>query len=303
MALLTSVLPLPPVVAETFAAAIRERGWTEGRDLVIEARASLGDPTRTVELARELVSRRPELVLALNTAHALAVMQASATVPVVAWCGYPVEAGLTKTLARPSRNVTGIASYASTEVWGKFVEILQAMRPSLREIGVLWDYVPPAFPDGPIAYGELERAGRRLGIAVNVWLVHNERDLNDALSAIDRSRTEALVVSASGGIHNHPERTTKIAELVARRRLPMITDLGGLIFNGANCALAYSPNLADVAGRLAHFVDRILRGAKPADLPFELPSRFSLLVNLKATRALGLQVPPALLARADQVIQ
>lgn len=301
--MLTAVLPLPPTVAEPLATAFRKRGWTEGRDLLIEQRASLGDPARAFALAKELVAQRPELVVALNTAHALAVMRASAAVPVVTWCGYPVEAGLTQSLARPSRNVTGIASYASAQVWGKFLEILHEMRPSLREIGVIWDYVPPAFPDGPIPLGELQEAGRRLGSNVSVWTVHNEGDLTDALSAIDRRRIDALVVTASGGIHIRPKVSATIAEFIARRRVPAITDLTGLVFLGANCVLAYSPDFASVLDRLAYFVDRMLRGAKPGDLPFELPSRFNLAVNLKAARALGLEVPPSLLARADQVIQ
>lgn len=303
MALLTAVLPMPPVVAESLHAGLRRRGWIEGKGIQTEARASFGDPARTRDLATELVGLRPDVILALNTAHTLAAMQASASIPIVTWCGYPVETGLTKSLARPSTNVTGIASYASAEVWGKLVEILRELRPSLREVGVLWDYMPPAFPDGPVAIGEFRKAAQRFGINLNVWTVHDERELTDALSAIERMRIEALVVSASGGVHNHPERSAKIAELVARRRLPMITDIAGLFFLGANCALAYSPDLANLVDRLTHFVDRILRGAKPADLPFELPARFNLAVNLKAVRTLGLEVPPALLARADQVIQ
>ena len=294
---------MPPVVADSLAAGLRKRGWVEGKGLLVEARASLGDPERARDLAKELVTLRPDLILALNTAHALAAMRASTAVPIVSWCGYPVEAGLTKNLARPSANVTGVASYASTEVWGKFVEILREVRPSLREIGVLWDYVPPAFPDWDVPLGELRKAAQRFGINLNVWTVHNERELVDALSAIERKRIEALVVSAAGGIHNHPERSPRIAELIARRRIPVITDIAGLIFLNANCALAYSPDLANVVDRLTHFIDRILRGAKPADLPFELPARFNLAVNLKAARALSLEVPPALLARADQVVQ
>jgi len=282
---------------------MRKRGWSEGQNLVIETHASAGDPARALELAKELVARRVDLVLAHNTANALAARQATGSIPIVAWCGYPVEAGLTKSLARPDANITGVASYASAEVWGKFVELLYEMRPSLRELGVLWDYVPPGFPDGPIALKEFREAALRFGINVKIWTVHSERELIDALSAIERGKIEALVVSASGGIHNQPERRARIADLVARRRLPVITDLAGLIFLSANCALAYSPDLANVVDRLAHFVDRILRGAKPADLPFELPARFNLAVNLKATRALGLEVPPTLLARADQVVQ
>jgi putative ABC transport system substrate-binding protein len=301
--LLTAVLPLAPVVAEPLATGFRARGWTEGRELLIEQRGSFGDPVRALALAAELVAQRPEVILALNTAHALAATRASAAIPVVAWCGYPIEAGLTKSLARPSGNVTGIASYASAEVWGKCLELLHEVRPSLREIGVIWDYTPPGFPDGPIPLGELQKAGRRLGSNVSVWTVRSERELTEALSAIDRARIEALVISAAGGIHNRPEASAKIAEFIARRRLPAITDLTGLIFFGANCALAYSPDLANVVDRLTYFVDRILRGAKPAELPFELPSRFNLAINLKAARAIGLDVPPALLARADQLVQ
>jgi len=293
---------MPGIIEDSLSAGMRKRGWTEG-GLVIESRASKGSPARALELAKELASLRVELVLALNTANAMAMKQASLSIPIVAWCGYPVEAGLVNSLARPGGNVTGVASYAGVEVWGKFVELLGEMRPALREVGVLWDYTPPGFPDGPFGLDELRSVTRRVGINAQIWTIRSERELLDALSAIERGPVEALLITTGGGIHNQPALSARIGEVVTRRRLPAITDFATDMFVNARCAMAYSPHVPGVVDRLAHFADRILRGAKPAALPFEQPSRFNLVVNLKVAQALGLNVPPTLLARADQVIQ
>lgn len=143
LGVLTQVNTLRTPVWESFFLALSKRGWREGIDYSLEVKEGYGDPARYLELARELIQQPVDLVLAITTAPAVALKQVSDRIPVVAWCGYPVEAGLAASLARPGGNVTGVASYAGADVWGKFPELLRELKPGLRELGVLWDYVPP----------------------------------------------------------------------------------------------------------------------------------------------------------------
>jgi putative ABC transport system substrate-binding protein len=240
----------------------------------------------------------------MATASGVAASKATARIPVVTWCGYPVEAGLAASLSRPGRNVTGVANYAGTDVFGKFVELLRELRPGLRAIGVLWDYAPPAFPDGFVPIPAIEEAARRMGISSRIWTVRSEKDFDAARSEIERGTYEALVVTTGGGIHNRADVMDRLGELVTRRRLPAITDIAGTaLVVRANCVLAYSPNVPEILTRLADLTDRILRGADPGELPFERPSKFELAINLKAARAMSLPVPQPLLLRADRVIE
>ena len=286
-----------------FFTALRERGWREGADFTLEVRETRGDPVRALELARELVRQRVDLVLAISTAPAVAARQASDSIPVVTWCGYPVEAGLAASLARPGGNVTGVANYAGTEVWGKFVALLRELRPGLSELGVLWDYSPPGFPDGLVPLPIIQDFALQAGISCRIWMVRKEQDLIEALYEIDRGRNEALIISNGGGVHIQPAAISRIREVITRRQLIAIVDVATNVFVEAGCVLAYSPNVPEILGRLAHFVDRILRGAQPGALPFELPSRFELAVNAKSARALGLTIPQSVLLRADRVIE
>ncbi len=282
-------------------AAMRQRGWSEGVDYVVESRDTRGDPARALELAKELVAQRVDLVLAITTAPAVAFIQVSDRIPVVTWCGYPVEAGLARSLARPGGNVTGVANYASGDVWGKFVELLHELKPGLRELGVLWDYVPPAFPDGLVPLPAIKRGAETLRIRSRTWMVQDQGDLVQALLAAGVDAVDALIIT-TGSVHHQPQALEKIGEFLARRRVPAITDVASDVF-ARGCVLAYSPNISDTQVRLADFVDRILRGADPAELPFERPSRFDLAVNLKSAREIGLVIPQSLLLRADRVIE
>ncbi len=300
---LAQVFTLRSEYWKPFFAALGQRGWREGGNYVLEAKETRGDPVRALQLARDLVEQQVDLIFAISTSPAVAAMQASNRIPVVTWCGYPVEAGLATSLARPGGNVTGVANYAGVEVWGKFVELLRELKPAMRELGVLWDYAPPAFPDGQVPLPEIERAAKQLGIRTRVWMVRKEQDLNDALSEIDRGPAEALIMSNGGGIHMQPPLTARISELIARRRLPVIIDVAAPNFLAAGCVLAYSPNGPEILSRLAHFVDRLLRGAKPGELPFEQPSRFDLVFNAKSAKAIGITIPQSLLLRADRVIE
>jgi putative ABC transport system substrate-binding protein len=303
LGLLTSSLPVRPAAMEPFTAGLRAQGWNEGANLVIEARAHEGSFTNALELAKELVRLRVDAILALGTNSAVAVRQISDRMPVVTWCGDPVAAGLARSLAHPGGNVTGVANYPRAEMFGKLVDLLREVRPSMRELAILWDFVLPGWPDGAVHLEALQRAAKSLRIRSHVWMVHNESDLVAALTAIDRGKFDALVVSASGGIHEQPAFGARIAEVVARRRLLAITNLANNTFANAGCLLTYTSQVQEITARLAYFVDRVLRGANPGDLPIEQPTRFDLIINLKVAKALGIKIPQAVLLRADRVIE
>jgi putative ABC transport system substrate-binding protein len=294
LGLLTINLPVRPAAMEPFTAGLRDRGWNEGANLTIEGRAHEGSFAKALELARELVDSRVDAIVALGTNSAVAVRQKSDRVPVVAWCGDPVAAGLARSLARPGGNVTGVANYPRAEMFGKLVDLLHEARPSLRDLGILWDFTLPGWPDGPVHLQALQRAAKNLGIRSHVWMVRNEQDLLGALFAIDRGKVDALVISASGGVHVQPALGARIAEVIARRRLPAITNLANETFANAGCLLAYSSQVQEITARLAYFVDKVLRGANPGDLPIEQPTKFELIVNLKIAKVIGL---------ADRVIE
>lgn len=300
---LTQVDTFRSPVWKLFFAELEKRGWLEGREYSFVVKEGRGDPARYLDLSRELVREGVDLVLAVTTAPALAFRQVSDKIPVVAWCGYPVEAGLVASLSRPGGNVTGVASYAGTGVWSKMLELLRELKPGLAEVGVLWDYLPPGFPEGPIGLEELDEGAGRLRMRHRVWSVRKGEEVAAALAQIEASPLQALMVSAGGGATIDPVALSLIGETLTRRRLPSITDLAGTVFAKAGCTLAYSPSIVEIHQRLAAFVDRILRGAKPAELPFERPTRFDLVVNAKSARAIGLSVPQSLLLRADRVIE
>ena len=299
---MSSVLDAREPFWAPFFTELQKRGWREGEGYSLEARKYGGDPQRALALAKELVALRVDVLVASSGGAAGAARAATTTVPVVALLGYPVEAGLAESLAHPGGNVTGVAVYGSAEVWGKFIELLRELKPGMRELGVLWDYAPPGFPDGHVPLPIIERVAKQLGIATRVWINRSARDAEASLAAIERSAVDALIVSHGGGIHI--PFAARIAQVLAHRRLPAITDvIHPAVLEKAGCVLAYSPNVPEMLGRLAHLVDRVLRGASPAGLPFELPSRFDFAVNAKAAKAIGIEVPPTMLARADRVIE
>jgi putative ABC transport system substrate-binding protein len=303
LGLLANILPLRPTFMEPFMAGLRDRGWSEGANLIVEGRAFEGSYPRALELAKELVGNRVDAILAIGTNSAVAVKRNSDRMPVVTSCGDPVAAGLARTLARPGGNVTGMALYPRAEMFGKLVDLLHEARPSLRDLGILWDFVLPGWPDGPVHLEALQRAAKDLGIRSHVWMVHNEQDLIAALSAIDRGKIDALVISASGGIHQQAAFGRRIAEVIARRKLPAITNLANETFVNAGCLLAYTARTQEIAARLAYLVDKVLRGANPGELPIEQPTKFDLIVNLKIAKVIGLTIPQSFLLRADRVIE
>jgi putative ABC transport system substrate-binding protein len=217
--------------------------------------------------------------------------------------GFPVEAGVATSLARPGGNVTGLSIYAGGQLFGKYVELLREAAPPLRELAVLWDYAAPAFAEREIdvAVRELRRGAQALRVNVNLRMVRTDRDLTEALASLANSSPDALFATG-GPIHNRRENAPRIADFAIRHRLPMLNEFRGLLFESGGLLL-YAVDPQDLANRTAHFIERISRGATPAELPIEQPSKFDLIINLKTAKALGLTIPPSLLARADQVIE
>ena len=293
-----------PVITDRLMAALGERGWKVGHNLLVESRFTGGDPQRAETLARELVQERVDVIVTLVTATAMAAHRATTSIPIVmATSGFPIEGGLAKSLARPGGNVTGMTIYAGGgPLFGKYVELLHELVPSMREFGVLWGYAPPSYREEQVAPAtdELRRAGAVLNVKMRFWQTGRESDLQAALTAAAGAPLDALFVTG-GVIHLLPEIAPRIIRFVLQRRLPTMTE-GGPIFEGG-AVLAYSVDINELAVRTAYFIDRILKGAKPGDLPIEQPTKYVLSVNLKAAKAIGLTIPPSLLGRADEVIQ
>ena len=288
---------------EPFFRALSKRGWREGHEYVLDVREGRGDPAVYLKIATEFVRDGADIVLAITTAPAVALKKVSSTLPVVTLCGYPVEAGLVASLARPGGNVTGISGYAAPGLWGKYLQLMRELKPGVRELAILWDYAPPAFPDGFIPLPLIEGSAKQLGIRTRLWMLRSTRDLDAALPEIERGPIDALLVTAGGGVLIQPASLASVGDILKRRRLPAITDYAGTVFLKGGCTLAYSPNTSEIFDRLAYFIDRILRGASPGDLPFEYATVFDLAVNLKSARDIGLTIPRSMLLRADRIIE
>jgi len=279
---------------EAFRLGLRGLGYREGQNVEFAYRSSEGRNERFPDLANELVRLKVDLILTRGTPAALAARNATKTIPVVmASSGDPVGAGLVASLARPGGNVTGLSNY-NVEIYGKRVEILKELLPKLTRIAGLFNMGNPVLP---IQWQVAERTARMLGMQAQLLDVRRPEDLTQGFDAAAREHAEALVVALDGLTQaNLPQ----IAELATRHRLPSIfatkeyVDVGGLSSYGAS-----DPHLYQ---RAASYVDRILKGAKPGELPVEQPTKFELAINRKTARALGLTIPPALLLRADHLI-
>ena len=277
-----------------FRQALLALGYKEGQNLEIAYRSSDGRDERFPGLASELVGLKVDLILTRGTPAALAAKSATRTIPVVmASSGNPVGSGLVASLGRPGGNVTGLSSL-DVEINAKRVELLREVLPRLTRLAGLFNMGNPSVP---LQWKEVQRAARSLGIQPQLLDVRRPEDLARAFDAAAKERAEALIVALDGVTQGH---LRPIAELAVKHRLPSIyavreyADLGGLITYGHSERHQYQ--LA------ATFVDKIFKGAKPADLPVEQPTKFELVINLKTAKALGLTIPQSVLLRADQVI-
>ncbi|TMH53998.1 MAG: ABC transporter substrate-binding protein [Betaproteobacteria bacterium] len=287
-----------PHVHEAFLQGLRDLGYVEGRNLVIEYRDAEGKVERLPALAAELVALKVDVIVASGTLAALAAKQTTRTLPIVfSPAGDPVGSGLVTSLARPGGNVTGLSAFAP-ELVGKRLELLKQAVPGVSRVAVLWQ---------PGAFGErtekdilkrAEVAGRDLHLPLQFVEARGPADFARAFSDMSIARADALTVLASNMFVSERRR---LVDLAAAKRLPAVYSARELVDAGG--LMSYGANLADLNRRAATYVDRILKGTKPADLPVEQPAKFELILNLKTAKALGLTIPQSVLGRADEVIQ
>ena len=287
--------PLPAPLWEALLDGLRERGYREGHNLVFERQFSEGQAERFPELAAELVRLRVDLILATTTPAALAAKHATQTIPIVLPVSNdPLGAGLVASLARPGGNITGLSLLAS-DLSGKRLEILKEVVPGLTQVAVLWN---PANPASPSAWHETQTAARALGLRLHSQDVRGLQDFEGAFARLPQARPEALLILSDTLIGM---RRAQIVEFITQQHLPSVFPTrewavaGGLMSYGASFPALYR--------RAATYVDKILKGAKPADLPVERPTNFELVINLKTAKQIGLTIPPNVLARADRVIK
>ena len=278
---------------QAFVAGLRERGWVEGRNLTIDYLQ--GEVTQFPDLVRELVRRKVDVIFAPNPQQARIARDATAKIPIVfAVVGDPVGTGLVKSLARPGGNVTGLTALGS-DLAGKRLEILKEVAPRIVRVAVLWN---PAVADKVLEWKLLQDPARAMGLELRSVEVRAPADFPAAFEAIARGKTDGLITLGEPLTFGH---RAAIIEFSQRARLPAVFNWRETVESGA--LVAYGPSVADLFRRAAVYVDKILRGARPADLPVEQPVQFELAINLKTARALGLTVPASLLLRADQVVE
>jgi len=284
---------------ETFLQGLRDLGYVEGRNVVIEYRDAEGKPERLPALAAELVALKVDVIFAGGTPHALAAKQATRTVPIVfAGVTDPVTDGLVTSLARPGGNVTGLSISAAPEIVGKRLELLKQAVPGVTRVAILRQPGGQGERTNKDLLKAAEVAARALGVRLQFVEARGPTDFDRAFSDMTRARAGAL--AGLGGSMFFNERG-RLVDLAAKNRLPAVYPLREYVDAGG--LMSYGPNIPDSFRRAATYVDKILKGAKPADLPVEQPTKLELVINLKAAKALGLTIPSSMLARADHIVE
>jgi len=285
----------PDPLLETIKDGLRDLGHVEGRDLVFEPRWAEGKHDRLAGLAAELVGLKVDVIYAFSTPLALAARQATSTIPIVfSGVGDPVGTGLVANLAHPGGNVTGL-SVLATELSGKRFEMLREIIPAVSRVAMLWNNTNPSMV---LRANETQDAAAKLGVTIHSIGVHDLIDFEDAFKAVTDGRAAALIILADPFTM---ARREQLVELAAKRSLPAIYEIRE--FAEAGGLISYGPSVPAMQRRVAVYLDKIFKGAKPSDLPVEQPTKFQLVINLKTARSLGLEIPPSLLARADEVIE
>jgi putative ABC transport system substrate-binding protein len=280
---------------QTFRLGLRDLGWIEGRNILIESRWNEGDSARLPELAADLVRLRVDLIVTRGSTYVQGARTATSSIPIVfTMHADPVGTGHVVSLARPGGNITGLA-LLQTEINRKGFEILVSAVPMAKRIAVLWNPGTPSHTPGLKA---VEESARTLRVQLQAVVARTGADLESAFSAMAREHAHAVMVLSFGP---YTAARQFLAELAIKYRLPTMfavrdhVEAGGL--------MSYGPDYSELVRRGAVYVDKILRGAKPADLPVEQPTKFELVINLKTAKALGLTIPPSVLGRADYVIE
>jgi putative ABC transport system substrate-binding protein len=291
--------PRPPAAfvteIEAFRQGLRELGYTEGQNLVMEYRYGEGNVERLPALAAELVQLPVDVLVTWTTPAIQAAHQATTTIPIVmATSGDPIQTGFVASLARPGGNITGL-TILSAELSAKRLELLTQLVPGLARVAVLWN---PANPAIVLEWQATQEAGRRLGVQVQSLEIWGADDVARAFAAATQEHAQALYLTTDPLFAMH---RAQILDLAARSRLP--TSFHRREYVEAGGLLSYGPNLPALFRRTATYVDKILKGAKPADIPVEQPMTFELVINLKTAQAIGLTIPPSLLFQATEVIR
>ena len=284
-----------PPFAEAFRQGLRNLGYVEDRNISIEYRYSEGNDSHLPDLAHELLRLKVDVIFAPTTAAALAAKNVTSEIPIItAAAADPVDSGLVSSLARPGGNVTGLSLLAGLEISGKQLQLIKEVLPKLTRVVVLAD---PASPPTAGLLKEIHQAARSLGVQLRVVEARDPNELESAFPTIKKERADALVVIGSPFIGSNPQ----IVSFAAKSRLPAMYPYNEAVDGGG--LISYGPNRPDLFRRAAIYVDKILKGAKPADLPVEQPTKFELVINLKTAKQIGLTIPPNVLARADRVIR
>ncbi len=278
---------------EPFVKGMRERGWVEGENFAVENLFSGGRNERFPALAAELVQRKVDLIVCAASASTAAAKNATATIPIVFFfVGDPVGYGFVASLARPGGNVTGIGGLA-LGAQSKHLEMLRELAPKALRIAM---FVNPDLH--ATLRADIEPAAHRLGITLRAIELRSPDEIDAAFASAARERVDALLIFGQAGLYAH---TARLARMAIERRLPTVSPLEEATRDGV--LMSYGPRIVDDVQRLPYYVDRILKGARPSELPVEQPTRFYLTINLKTAKALGLTVPQSLLLRADEVIE
>ena len=279
---------------EAFKQGLKEHGYSEGKNIVLEYRYAEGKYDRLPDLAQEFVREKVDVIVTTSSISAQAAHKATRTIPIVMTSGSPVEQGLAESLARPGGNVTGLSVLVS-DLSGKRVELLKEGFPKITHVATLWS---PRSSEAVLGLKETEEAARALAIPLHLVQVQTREDIEKAFAALPRAHVNALLVVLSPQVTLHSKT---IVDLALKQRLPgmyptrQFAEEGGL--------MAYGPLIGDLYRRAAAYVDKILKGAKPEDLPVEQPTKFEFIVNLKTAKQIGVTIPPNVLARADKVIR
>jgi len=277
-----------------FVQRLRELGWTEGRTVTIEYRWAEGRNERAAEIAAEFVRLKVDVIVAQGTPSVIAAKQATSVIPIVfAAVGDPVGSGLVASLSRPGGNVTGLSTQ-QTDTASKRIELFREMVPGLRRLAIMGNVGNPAVE---LELSEVQSTARALGLEATAFELLRAEDIAPAFDAL-KGRADALYVCGDPLVFTNRIRVNTLAQ---GARLPTMYLLGEYVEAGG--LMSYGPSVPDLYRRAADYVDKILRGAKPGDLPVEQPTKFDLIINITTAKALGLEIPPTLLARADEVIE
>jgi putative tryptophan/tyrosine transport system substrate-binding protein len=285
----------PDPLVEAMQGRFRELGYVEGRDISFEFRWAEGKFERLNQLATELADLKVDVITAFSTPAAIAAKKATTTIPIVfSAVGDPVGTGVVSNLARPGGNVTGFSMLA-TELAAKRLEILEEIVPNLSPLAMFWNDTNPSMV---LSASQSQSAAAKLGVTIQSIGVHDLTGFESAFASVESGRVLGLLTLIDPFTREHRQR---IVDFAAQRQLPAIYDAREFVDSGG--LISYGPNLLAIQLRVVEYVDKIFKGAKPGDLPVEQPTKFELVINLKTAKALGLTVPPSLLARADEVIE